>query len=163
MSALIQRARSHDVPVFLDTHGAQLPAALTLEPALLKINQFEAAQATGMHIDTPTDALEAAAVLQRRGAQEVIITLGKAGVVGRSRANHTFGWSCPSVPAICSTGSGDSLLAGIVAANFRGQDLEEATRLGAASGAANTLQLGAGRFTYQQVVDILPHVQRFAL
>lgn len=151
------------MPVFLDTHGAQLPAALTLEPALLKINQFEAAEATGIRIDTPAAAVEAATVLQRRGAQEVVITLGKAGVVGRSRTEQAFGWTCPAVPAICSTGSGDSLLAGIVAELVGGKDLEEATRLGAAVGAANTLQLGAGRFTQQQVMHILPDIQRLAL
>ncbi|GHO85086.1 1-phosphofructokinase family hexose kinase [Dictyobacter formicarum] len=163
LSALLQQAKIHEVPVLLDTHGAQLPAALTLEPALLKINQFEAAEAAGIRIDTPTDALEAAVVLQKRGAQAVVITLGKAGVIGRSQANQSFGWSCPSVPAICSTGSGDSLLAGIVAELVRGQSLEEAARLGTAAGAANTLQLGAGRFTRQQIVDILPDIHSLTL
>ncbi|GCE23637.1 1-phosphofructokinase family hexose kinase [Dictyobacter kobayashii] len=157
--ALLQQAKMHSVPVLLDTHGAQLPAALALEPALLKINQFEAAEATGLRIDTPGAALEAAAALQRLGAQAVVITLGKAGVVGRSHAKQSFGWSCPSVPAICSTGSGDSLLAGIVADLVRGQPLAQAARLGAAAGVANTLQLGAGRFTQQQIAKILPQIR----
>jgi 1-phosphofructokinase family hexose kinase len=159
LATLLQQASSVGIPVLLDTHGSQLAGVLALRPTLLKINQFEAAELLGRRITTPALALEAAADLQLRGAQSVVISLGATGVVGRSINNQSFGWASPHVDAVCATGSGDCLLAGIAAGIARGQSLAEAARLGVAAGAANTLLLGAGRLNLQSVERLLLAVQ----
>lgn len=160
---LLQQAQTASIPVLLDTHGAQLPAALAYHPALLKINQFEASELLGYPLTNSLQALEGAIELQRRGAREVVISLGKAGVVGCTAAGQHFGWTAPTVSALSSTGSGDCLLGGIAAGLMRGQDLIQSARLGVAAGAANTLHIGAGHLHLSDVERLLPAVQAMTI
>jgi fructose-1-phosphate kinase PfkB-like protein len=160
---LMSQANSAAVPVLLDTYGSQLTQALELGPALLKINQFEAGELVGQHLTSPAQAIAGAAELQRRGAKAVVITLGKQGAVGLTAEGQSFAWAAPEVAAICPTGSGDCLFAGIAAGLVRGQPLPEAVRMGIAAGAANTLQIGAGRFDFAQVQQLFEVIQSLAL
>jgi 1-phosphofructokinase family hexose kinase len=156
---LVQRTKQAGVPVLLDTHGPQLRGVLESGPALLKVNQFEAGELVGRDVATAAQALEAAQELQQRGVREIVITLGKEGAVGLTAEGQRFGWAAPEVPVVCPTGSGDSLFAGIVAGLAQGQRLPEAVRQGVAAGAANTLQLGAGRLDLQQMKALWQMVQ----
>jgi len=158
-AALLHRANAAGRLVLLDTYGPQLLASLQLGPALLKINQCEAAEMTGCEITDPAGALAAAANLQKRGAQQVVITLGKQGAVGLTAAGEAFGWRAPVVASVYPTGSGDSFFAGVASGLAQGQRLPEAVRLGIAVGAANTLQMGAGCLELRQVEELLPQVQ----
>ncbi len=159
----ISQANATTTPVFLDTHGGQLAEALAAGPALLKINQFEAGELVGRNLDTPLQALAGAEELQRRGAKAVVITLGKQGAVGLTDEGQAFAWAAPEVVALSSTGSGDALFAGIVAGLEQGWTLPASARLGIAAGAANTLQIGAGQFTFAQVQSLLASIQPLAL
>jgi 1-phosphofructokinase family hexose kinase len=155
---LLRQANAAGLPVLLDTYGPQLLASLQHGPALLKINQQEAAEMTGYAITDPAGALEAAELLQKRGARQVVITLGKQGAVGLTAESEAFGWRAPVVASVYPTGSGDSFFAGVASGLAQGQHLSEAVRLGIAAGAANTLQIGAGRLELQQVEELLPQV-----
>ena len=132
-----------DGPVFLDTSGAALSAALDLPLALLKVNAHELGDALGRTIATPEDARSAAALVRTRGPAMVIVTLGKAGAVA---VGPDGAWWArpPEVRLISPVGSGDALLAGAATALMQGHGLVEALRLGVACGAANTLTIGAG-------------------
>jgi 1-phosphofructokinase family hexose kinase len=156
---LVKRAKAAGLPVLLDTYGPQLTGVLELEPALLKINQHEAGAALGREITGPAQAFEAAAELQKRGAQQVVITLGILGAVGLTRQLETFGWRSPAVAAVSPVGSGDCLFAGLAARLGQGKSLPEATRWGVAAGAANTLQVGAGRFAESDLERLYSLVQ----
>jgi 1-phosphofructokinase family hexose kinase len=156
---LVQKAQAAHLPVLLDTYGPQLEGVLELGPALLKINQFEAGELTERVITTPDQAIAAAIDLQKRGVREVVVTLGKQGAVGLTLEGLPFGWRAPEVAAISATGSGDALFAGIAASLKDGQPLRKAVRLGVASGAANTLQIGAGRLELDQVQQLFQQVQ----
>lgn len=160
---LLSQANAAALPVLLDTHGPQLTEALEAGPALLKINQFEAGELVGQALTTPAQAMAGASELQRRGAKAVVITLGKQGAVGLTAEGEAFAWSAPEVAAICSTGSGDCLFAGVVAGLMRGWSLPEAVRLGMAAGAANTLQIGAGQFDFAQVQQLVEVIQPLPL
>jgi len=160
---LTLKARVANLPVLLDTYGPQLEGVLELGPALLKINQFEAGELTGRAIATPAQAIAAVTDLQRRGVREVVVTLGKQGAVGLTFEGQAFGWRAPEVVAISATGSGDCLFAGIAASLTRGQSLQEAVRWGVASGAANTLQIGAGRLELDEVQRLFQRVQPLML
>ncbi len=156
---LMLQARSAAVPVLLDTYGPQLAEALELGPALLKINQFEASELVGQSLTSPVQAIAGAAELQRRGAKAVVITLGKQGAVGITAEGHSFAWAAPEVAALCPTGSGDCLFAGIASSLVQGWSLPEAVRMGIAAGAANTLQIGAGQFDFAQVQRLFEIIQ----
>ncbi len=160
---LVQQAQAASLPALLDTYGPQLKQALELRPALVKINQYEAGSLLQREISSVQQALEAARELQQYGAHDVVITLGKLGAVGLTRQGDGFGWAAPHVTAVSAIGSGDCLLAGIAAGLESGQGLLEATRLGVAAGAANALQIGAGRLELRQVEELLPQVQALPL
>jgi 1-phosphofructokinase len=159
LSHLVLKAQAANLPVLLDTYGQQLEGVLEPGPALLKINQFEAGELTGSTITTPDQAIAAALALQKRGVREVVVTLGKEGAIGLTLEGQPFGWRAPAVAAISATGSGDCMFAGIAASLARGQHLREAVRLGVACGAANTLQIGAGRLELDQVERLYQLVQ----
>lgn len=160
---LVERAHAAGVRALLDSYGPPLLHALDARPALVKINQAEAADATGVSITDVAHGVQAAEALQARGSQEVVITLGKRGAVGIDSAGERFGWAAPEVSGVYPTGSGDSLFAGVVAGLAQGAALREAVRLGVAAGAANTLQMGAGVFARGQVDALLPEVRPLRL
>lgn len=160
---LITLAHAAELPVLLDTYGQQLARSLELRPTLLKINQHEGGALLEDAISTPLQASAAARELQQRGARAVVITLGNLGAVGITAEGEAFGWAAPCVAALSPIGSGDCLLAGIATGLARGKTLPEATRLGVAAGAANTLQIGAGRLNLQQVEELLQQVHPLPL
>ncbi|HEU5103023.1 MAG TPA: hexose kinase [Roseiflexaceae bacterium] len=130
-------------PVYLDTSGAVLAAALDLPLALIKVNADELGHALGEPIATAAQARAAAASVRARGPAAVIVTLGRAGAVA---VDERGAWlaRAPDVAAISAVGSGDAVLAGVAAALAERCGLAEALRLGVACGAANTLTIGAG-------------------
>ena len=156
---LVKRAKAAGLPVMLDTFGPQLEGVLELGLDLLKINQHEAGATTGQQINTPGQALTAAAELQKRGARQVVITLGKEGAVGLTGEQASFGWQPPEVAAISPIGSGDCFFAGVAASLVEGKSLAEAVRWGIAAGTANTLQVGAGRFSPDDLAQLYPQVR----
>lgn len=152
---LTQAARAAGLEVFLDTYGQRLHHALAAQPTLVKCNQAEASDLLQQNIASPAAAFAAASEIQRRGASAVVITLGKHGAIGVDQRGIKFGWEAPNTGSIFTTGSGDSLFAGIVAGLSQYQTLAEAVCLGVAAGAANTLQPGAGIFEASQVMELL--------
>jgi 1-phosphofructokinase family hexose kinase len=156
---IVELAHAASIPAMLDTYGSQLDHALEARPDLVKINADEAAGTLGHPIEGVPAAVEAATELQDRGAQAVVITLGKQGAAGVDGSGTRFGWAAPQVPGVYPTGSGDSFFGGLVAGLTLGQTLAEAVRLGIAVGSANTLQPGAGVFDPSQIERLLDEVQ----
>jgi fructose-1-phosphate kinase PfkB-like protein len=60
---------------------------------------------------------------------------------------------------VSKVGSGDTLLAGFLAARAQGKQVDEALRLGVAAGMASTLELGAGRFDPREVTRLAAAVK----
>jgi len=131
---LTRAARKAGVPVAVDAQKAQLMGAVREHPSLVKINRAELAAAAGKGGVT---------ALRKFGAERVVITSGAKPVVGFDGRER---WVVhpPRVKALNPIGSGDSMLAGIVAGLRRGWELREAVRLGVACGAANALTETAG-------------------
>jgi len=151
---IVERLTAAGVPVAVDTYGVQLAQALAARPALVKINAHEATALVGRAVDEAATALAAAADIQARGARSVVITLGARGAAGIDADGQRFAWSAPHMSGLYTVGSGDSFLAGLVAALGEGQSLADAARLGVASGAANTEEMGAAVLTRTRVEEL---------
>jgi tagatose 6-phosphate kinase len=160
---LIEQAKARGVRTLLDTHGSCLLPALAAHPMGVKINTEEAAELLEIShqelAESVPNATRAASRICSQFALEfVIVSMGKQGAV----ACHTEGhWlvSPPSIETGCATGSGDCMLGGLAFALERGTSFTVALSLGAAAGAANALQPGAGNFEQQQVDALLPQIQ----
>jgi 1-phosphofructokinase family hexose kinase len=141
-------------PIWVDTSGAALAAALAVETVGIKVNGAEAAQIVGFSIRHPDTALAAARELLQGRSHPIILTLGERGAVMAGAAGS---WHAqpPAVQIVSSVGSGDAFLAGLVVALARGLSEPEALRQAAAAGAANALTAGGGRLELDDFQNIL--------
>ncbi|MBX3084720.1 MAG: hexose kinase [Anaerolineae bacterium] len=135
-------------PVWVDTSGAPLAAAMNVPNVNIKINDEEAAEALGQAIHDPDQAISAAQSLSQRTGGAVVITLGGRGAVMASAGE---GWQStpPKIEVKSTVGSGDSFLAGLMI-GLR-ESAENALRLAIATGAANAMSIGGGQFSRADV------------
>jgi fructose-1-phosphate kinase PfkB-like protein len=86
-------------------------------------------------MDTPSEIAGAAAEIRRIGAQNVVVSMGKAGALLHS-AKGTWLTHSPKIEEKNPIGAGDSMVGGLVWALTQGIALKEALGWGVASGAA---------------------------
>jgi ribokinase len=96
---------------------------------ILTPNEVEAAQLSGIVINTSDDALRAAEKIKQKGARNVVITLGSQGVLAVSESEHRL-FKNYDVKVLDTTGAGDAFNGGFVAALAEGRDLFEACSFG---------------------------------
>jgi 1-phosphofructokinase len=109
------------VRVAVDSSGAALAAAVEAGAHLVKPNADELAELTGQPAATPADACRAARAVAGRTGGEVLASLGPAGAV---LATPTAAWLAtgPTITPVNTTGAGDALLAGYLAATLTDHD-----------------------------------------
>jgi 1-phosphofructokinase family hexose kinase len=147
--------------VYLDTSGQALATTLAQPAGLcIKVNRAELAAGLGL----PGDALsregllEAGRALLRRGAAQVVVTLGAEGALALEPAGGWWAAPPPVEPVVSTVGSGDAFLAGLTVAQMKGQPLEQALAWAVACGAANTLTPLPGHFEPEVAEKLLARV-----
>ena len=100
----------------------------------------------------------AAKTIQQMGVHQVLISLGKQGVLW---AGEEQNWlvDTPQIEEKNPIGAGDSLLGGVVWGLAQGLPPEEAIRWGVASGAATAAQSGTAVGTREEVERLLGQVR----
>jgi 1-phosphofructokinase family hexose kinase len=141
--------------VWVDTGGSALKAAIGVGGINVKVNGDEAgAVLNGEPATTVNLAVAAARELNRRGAGNVVITLGSLGAVMAS-GSESFHAQPPTIEVTSAVGSGDSFLGGLMNGLAGGATMVEALKAGTAAGAANALAVGGGRFAVEDFNRIL--------
>ena len=141
--AIARAAHKRGIKVVLDpAPAAPLPDDLYDVIDVITPNEVEIEMMVGIRPDSREDITEAATILQSRGVNTVIVTLGSEGVFCLSGSRSIF---IPSfeVNAIDSVGSGDAFNGGLAVAISEGKDIEEALIWGSAAGALSTTRSGA--------------------
>ena len=92
-------------------------------------NEVEAAALTGVSVGDAADAEKAAAVFHEWGIPQVVITMGRRGVVA-STPDESRMVRARAVEAVDTTGAGDAFNGGFVPALSEGKDLFEAVEFG---------------------------------
>jgi len=146
------------VAVILDARGQELLAALPARPLVIKPNRAELAATVGKSLAGDAQVRTAMLELHGRGAQWVLITLGRDGAV-LSDAKSFWKIPAPNVEVVSPIGSGDAFAAGLAAGIARGQSVPDACRLGAAAAAANAMVAGSGVLRPADVQRVLPQVR----
>jgi ribokinase len=147
--AAMNTARRHGRIVVLNPAPVTAPLERAwLESADFLIpNELEASALSGIEVDSPDSARQAAKVLQRSGARNVIITLGKRGVVVLTEGDRAPGGGKHYLPAeveaIDTTAAGDTFVGGFCAALAAKRSLDEAVRFGQAAAALSVTRAGA--------------------
>lgn len=167
LAEIVDLAVARGVPVFVDSDGPALIAAIRRGPTLVKVNAAEAAAAA------PGDLSE----LQKLGAKSVVVTTGATGARYLGADGSRLMVSHHAIPDALPVGSGDAFLAGLAAAWLRGSsgppfggsssgpatgglpEPAEALRIAAAAARANARRLPAGDISWDQVKAELPAVR----
>jgi 1-phosphofructokinase family hexose kinase len=136
----------------LDCEGEPLRYGVEAEPFLVSPNQQEAEALVGQEFHDDEDFLLGLDEIADLGARNVLITResGCYALLRKERTVRRFRVDAPRVEPVSSVGSGDTLLAGFIAAHLAGRSPEDALRAAVAAGAANTLEVGAARFDPRQ-------------
>jgi ribokinase len=143
VTAALRQAKKAGVTTILNPAPARrLPAHLRPLIDLLVPNEVEATLLCGQPIRTPRQAGTAAQRLQRMGYANVIITLGKQGVVYTDASGpvHIAGLV---VEAIDTTAAGDTFVGYLACALAEGQGLPKALALANAAAALSVTRAGA--------------------
>ena len=142
----------------VDADGEVLARAVVAGAWLAKGNADEAARATGLRSGGEAEAVRAAIALQDLGAGITLVSRGIEGTIVLDEAGRAWRVGPSPERGAYPVGSGDSALAGFLAAIAAGATTEEAARHAVAAGTANALRPGQGGIDPTEVARILPAV-----
>jgi tagatose 6-phosphate kinase len=163
---LMKRAHTLGIPTVLDTSGRSLRPGIEAQPLLVKPNAAEAQEFAGMEVRHIEDAVRVGHVMREQGARMVAMTRGSEGAILVTEPGSW--WARVDVPVpLSSVGSGDAFVAGLIGRLQQAVEAGESASITAAAadagivmqalilavacGAANTLRLGAGILTQEDV------------
>ncbi len=138
-----KRAHENGLRVILNPAPAQpIPDELISLTDFIIPNETELSLLTGMDVNDTASAEQAAHKLLKRGARNVIVTMGRKGalIVDKYTSKHvdTF-----EVDVVDTTAAGDAFIGGFAAALLQDKSLEESVRYGCACGALAATKFGA--------------------
>ena len=139
MIAIVQDAGGYAV---LDSSGAALQAGCGAKPAVIKPNDVELAQLTGLPTATVEQTVAAAQTLAEEGLSRAIVSMGKDGALV-AEDGDTWLLSPPVIEEKNPIGAGDSLVGGVVYGLAQGLSLHEALGVGDAENDHSFLRLRA--------------------
>ncbi len=146
---VLARLCEQEQNVWVDTSGAALRAALSVDGVHLKVNDEEAGELLGQPLRDLDAATDAAQALATQTSSSVVITMGKRGAL-LSDGDAVWLAQPPTIKAQSAVGSGDSFLAGLLVALGERKSYADALRSAAAAGTANALSVGAAQFTLDE-------------
>lgn len=141
--------------VAVDASGSLLMQVLPLKPWLVKPNRDELEELAGRSLSNVQEILREALRLRELGAEHVLVSLGGQGALLACREGN-FLCGTPRGTLCNSTGAGDSMVAGFLAASQRGMTPDEALRFAVATGSASAFSLDLA--TAEEVENLLPTV-----
>lgn len=132
-----------------------LPDSLLRRISILTPNETEAELLSGVKVDSPSAAVEAASRLIARGVETVIVTMGARGALV---ANATSSELVPGfeVKAVDTTAAGDTFNGALAVALAEKLPLRQAIRFANAAGAISVTRVGA-----QPSVPSRDEIERF--
>lgn len=150
-------ARSAGVRTLVDAAGQALMTALPARPSVVKPNRSELAASLGRTLPDEAAVLEAMRELGDHGAEQVVVTGGRAPVLAWD-GQRMWRITPPPITPVNPIGSGDAFAAGLMWQVTLGEPLAEACRWACAAGAANALTLLPGDVQRQTVDRLVKQV-----
>ena len=148
---LSQIAKEKGKKIIIDTNGKTLEEILCAKPYMVKPNEDELSVLMNREIETEDDIKDALFFLKEKGVEIPLLSLGKDGAAAMIDG-CCYKFLTQPVKVVNAVGSGDSTVAGIAAGLDMGYSLEDAIKLGMATGTANTQFEQTGMVT-KELVD----------
>ena len=150
---LVEQIHAGGGRAVVDAHDEVLRYTIEASPFLIKPNRHELETLLGRELATIEAVATQARKLQRQGVGYVCVSLGAEGALLTGPDNSHYA-TAPRVPVDSTVGSGDSLVAGMVAAFAHRTSPEEALRQGVACGAGTVQQPGTELFDSTWITDL---------
>lgn len=155
---LIEEGNKRGIKFILDTSGSTLLKGIEAKPFLIKPNQEELEDILGRKLNSIEEIAEAARELMKKGAENVMVTLGGAGAL-LVTLERAYRGTFPKVKIKNTVGSGDSTIGGFAYALSQGKDLAECFRLGIACGTTNAMLDSTGIIDLDILKKILSQIK----
>ncbi len=154
---LILEIQGAGARVILDSSGEALRWGCSGGPFLVKPNDVELHQLTGLAVASLAGTVTAAKAMQESAIDNVVVSLGKNGAL---LVNEQTIWQAasPRIKERNPIGAGDSMVGGLVWGLSEGLSTPEALRWGIACGAATASLSGTAIGSRQLVEALLPQV-----
>ncbi|MEQ8719385.1 MAG: hexose kinase [Acidimicrobiales bacterium] len=153
-------ADSPGMTTVVDCAGQALAEAVRSAATIVKPSRRELASLVDWTPATSGELVVAAREVLGRGAVEALaVSLGARGAVLVERDGPATWFAPPAVDVVSTVGSGDTMVAALVAALLDGSDLVDAVRRGVAAGTAACLTDGTDLCHVADVERLLPLVR----
>jgi 1-phosphofructokinase family hexose kinase len=149
----------------LDAEGEPLRRGAEAEPFLVSPNEREAEGLVGHEFRDDEDVANALERIAELGPRNMLITSegGCFALFREERRRVLYRAQAPRVEPVSAVGSGDVLLAALLAARIAERPLDDALQDAVAAGAASTFEVGAGRFDPREATRLRNSVRVEAL
>ena len=150
---IMARLEGRGVRLVVDATRDLLVNVLKYKPFLIKPNNHELGEIFGRELTTDAEITACAALLQSRGARNVLVSMAGDGALLLDETGKTHRMGVPKGKVLNSVGAGDSMVAGFLAGYLQKGDYNWALRLGTAAGSATAFSLGLA--TREKIEDLL--------
>ncbi len=153
IATIANRAKQLNKKLVIDTSGPSIKAALEIGVFMIKPNLGELSVLLGKEATIDTAGTLAKEIVENGQAQNVVVSLGKAGALLVTKDQH-IQFTPPVVQTISTVGAGDSMVAGILHQLVNGWTIADAAKFGVACGTAATLNPGT-ELCYKSDAELL--------
>ncbi|MBE6134170.1 MAG: 1-phosphofructokinase [Erysipelotrichaceae bacterium] len=142
---ILARVSDNDCKIIVDAEGEILLNCLKYHPFLIKPNKEELEKALNIKADSEEELVNGAKEMIKRGATNVIVSLGKDGALLIGKNIEPLFVKAPQGKVVHSVGAGDGLVAGFIDEYLESQDIIRAFKKGVATGSATAFSEGLAR------------------
>ena len=139
---ILARVSDNACKIIVDAEGEILLNCLKYHPFLIKPNKQELEAALNTKFENNDDIVKAAQEMIKRGAVNVIVSLGADGALFIGKGYEPLFVKAPQGKVIHSVGAGDGLVAGFIDEYLESQDIIRAFKKGVATGSATAFSEG---------------------
>ena len=134
---IMEKLMNRNIDIVVDATKDLLMNVLAYHPFVIKPNNHELSEIFDVTIDSKEKAVVYAKELQKKGAQNVIVSMAGEGAVFVGSDGSVFTSEAPHGVVKNSVGAGDSMVAGFLAGYLAKGDYAEAFKMGLCTGSAS--------------------------
>lgn len=153
---IMERLKDKDVKIIVDATKDLLLNVLKYKPFLIKPNHHELAELFNTEIKNDDEIILYARKLKEMGARNVLISMAGDGAIFITEDNRVINSEVPKGKLVNSVGAGDSMVGGFIAGYLKNNNLEEAFKMGVATGSASAFSEGLA--TKEKVYELLKEI-----
>ena len=154
--SIMERLDERGIKFVVDATGNLLLNVLKYKPFLIKPNHHELAELFNVEIKNEKEIIHYAKKLKEMGARNVLISMAGDGAIFITEKNEVLKSDVPKGEVRNSVGAGDSMVGGFIAGYLKNNKLEEAFKMGVATGSASAFSDGLA--TREKVEELLEQI-----